>query len=210
MGTSTLSSPERSTQAVHLAARHSAAAVEAVVWIMGHLTDQTHLRRILTPALYPHPLECRQCQHRRAGSPPFLVPGTFLEDRLPLPVEDPTLITRPTAEHPSKVTHSRDTASMTLMADKTRDMEIVMARTEDSLATAVATTTEEAEVTEGTEGDIVDRPAVDAITILPEALVVVMVAIENLFHNEAFPKISIKTGYGHGTELGGLFLAERK
>lgn len=185
-----LSSRGRNTQAVRLAARHSAAAaVGAVVWITGRPTVQTHLRRILTPALYPHPLECHPCRRPRAGSPPFLAQGTFLEDRLRLPVEDPTLTTRLTAEHLSKVTHSRGTANMTITADKTRDMEIVMARTEDSLATAVATTTEEAEVTEETEGDIVDRPAVDAITILLGApVVVVMVAIEDLFHQRSLSK----------------------
>jgi len=209
MRTSKLSSPGRNTQAVRLAARHSAAAVEAVVWIMGRPTDQTHLRRILIPALYPHPLECRLCRCLRAGFPRFLVQGTFLEGRLRLPVEDPTLTTRLTAEHLNKVTHHRDTASMTITADKTRDMEISMARTEDSLATAVVTT-EEVEVTEETEGDIVVRLAVDVITFLLGVPVVVMVAIKDLFHQQSISKIVIKTGYGYGTELGGLFLTQRK
>ena len=85
------------------------------------------------------------------------------------------------AEHLNKVIHRRGTASMTIMADKTRDMEIAMARTEDSLATAVVTTTEEeVEVIEETEGVIVVRLAVDAITILPGVPVVVMVAIKDL------------------------------
>ena len=206
MGTSTLSSPEHSTQAVRLAARHSAAAVEVVVWIMDRPTDQIHLQRILTLVLYPHLLECHPCRRRRAGSPPFLVQGTFLEDRLRLPVEDPTLTTRLTAEHlskvtHSKVTHSRVTANMTITADKIKDMEIVMARTEDSLATVVAaTTTEEAAVTEETEGDIVDRLAVDAITILLGARVaVVMVAIENLIHQRSLSKDQYSKP-GMGTE----------
>jgi len=176
MRTSKLSSPGHNTQAVRLAARHSAAAVEAVVWIMGRPIDQTHSRRILTLALYPHPLECRPCRCPRAGFPQFLAQGTFQEGRLRLPVED-TLM----AEHLSKVIHLRGTASMTITADKARDMEIAMARTEDSLATAVVTTTEEeVEVIEETEGVIVVRLAVDAITILPGVPVVVMVAIKDL------------------------------
>ena len=168
-----------------MVAHRSAVVVVVVAWTMEAI-DQTHLRRILTPDLFPHLLPaCHPCLP--VGFPPFLAQGISPEDHLHRLVEGPILTTRPMAEDLHKATHLRGTGGTTAMADHLpkANTGITMINptntTEDSPVMAVVTTGE-AGVT-GEEEDIVAAVllAMDGTTTLPEVLVVDMAATKHLF-----------------------------
>lgn len=163
------SNPRHITQAGRLAVLRCETAVVAE-WITVAIVDQTHLPRILIPALYPLlRLACHLCLP--VGFPQAQVEGTSPEGRpRRRVVECLILIIHLMADRLSRTTHRRGMGGTIPMGDRPKvSMAATMANptsTMEGHPASVVVTPGEAEVIE--EEDTVAHRATDATTILPE------------------------------------------